>query len=174
MKLILVRHGQTEENKNKIIQGQMPGTLSELGKEQAQALALQLKDTTIDCIYSSDLARSADTAKTIAKYHPNVPIHFVKELRERAVGPYKGKKRGAIVWTDLPHGVEVNQDLMNRVKPFIEKAYSQYPNSTVLIVGHKGINKTIECAVRGLPPTEMKNIPHAPNAGIIVLEYIVE
>ena len=64
--------------------------------------------------------------------------------------------------------------MMKRIQTFLKKTYSEYPNSTVVLVGHKGINKTIECAVKGLPATEMKNIPHAQNAGIILLEYIVE
>ena len=44
MKLIIVRHGETEENKIGIIQGHLPGTLSVIGIEQAQKIALRLKD----------------------------------------------------------------------------------------------------------------------------------
>jgi len=82
MRIILTRHGQTEENLQGILQGHLQGKLSQLGKEQARKLALRLKDEKIDYIYSSDLARAADTAKEIAKYHPDTPIKFVKDMRE--------------------------------------------------------------------------------------------
>ncbi|GBE19836.1 glucosyl-3-phosphoglycerate phosphatase [archaeon BMS3Abin17] len=71
MKLILVRHGETEENKRREIMGQKQGTLSSLGIEQAKKVAQRLKDEKIDYIFSSDLARASDTAKEIHKFHQN-------------------------------------------------------------------------------------------------------
>ena len=65
--LILSRHGETEENKLRIMQGQMPGHLSELGKQQAEQLADLLEGEEIDVIVSSDLARSYDTALAVAR-----------------------------------------------------------------------------------------------------------
>ena len=91
MRVILTRHGETKENKKTIVQGHMPGHLSELGKKQAEMVAIRLKDEKIDFIYSSDLKRAADTAKEIAKYHPDIPIEFTKELRERNLGEFQGK-----------------------------------------------------------------------------------
>ena len=88
MKLIITRHGETEENKAGIIMGHLHGTLSENGKEQAKKVALRLKEEKIDAIYSSDLARSSDTAKEIAKYHPKTPLIFAKDLREKYLGKY--------------------------------------------------------------------------------------
>lgn len=93
MRLIITRHGETEENKQSIIQGHNPGKLSPEGIEQAKKVALRLKDETIDYIYSSDLARAADTAKEIAKFHTETPIKFTEELREIYLGSFQGKKR---------------------------------------------------------------------------------
>ena len=169
MHLILARHGETVENREGIIQGQMQNSLSELGIEQGEKLALRLKHEKIDYIYSSDLVRASNTAKAIAKYHPNTPVLTDKNLRERDVGPYTGKKVN-IVWTDLPPGVEDNQSMMKRIKKFLDSVYEHHPNSTVLVVGHEGINKTIECAICGKPATEMKGIPDAPNASVLVFE----
>ena len=67
MKLIIARHGETEENKKGILQGHLPGKLTELGIEQSKKLALRLKNEKIDAIYSSDLARASNTAKEIIK-----------------------------------------------------------------------------------------------------------
>ena len=79
MKLILSRHGETLENQQHILQGQLPGTLSPLGIAQAERLAEMLQEETIDNIVSSDLARSYNTAVTVApetwtNASPNPPL----------------------------------------------------------------------------------------------------
>ena len=63
MYLILLRHAETEENRNGIVQGQHPGRVSELGKSQIETVVNKLKNETIDAIYSSDLKRCTDTAE---------------------------------------------------------------------------------------------------------------
>ena len=68
IELILSRHGETEENKLHIMQGQLPGHLSELGKQQAKALAETLDKEELDVIVCSDLARSYDTAMAVARW----------------------------------------------------------------------------------------------------------
>lgn len=73
MKLILSRHGETLENQQHILQGQLPGTLSPLGIAQAERLAEMLQEETIDNIVSSDLARSYNTAVTVARKHGLTP-----------------------------------------------------------------------------------------------------
>jgi len=150
MKLILTRHGETEENKNKILQGHLPGKLSELGKEQAKKVALRLKDENIDVIYSSDLARAADTAKEIATYHKNIPIHFVEELREKDLGEYTGKSWNeiesfdAIINNDYSsQGVETRERMTTRLKDFLKEVFAKHKNQTVLFVAHNGTTKVL-------------------------------
>ena len=63
MKLILVRHGETNENKNKIVQGFLNTTLSKIGIQQAKKVANRLKDEKIDFAYSSDLDRAKQQQK---------------------------------------------------------------------------------------------------------------
>ena len=105
MKLIITRHGETEENKADIMQGHLPGRLSLVGRKQAKKVALRLKNEKIDFIFSSDLTRASDTAKEIAKFHPKTPITFVKELRERNLGEFQGKKKNEF-HNDPSRGVE--------------------------------------------------------------------
>lgn len=69
MKLIIVRHGETEENASEIIQGHSLGKLSKKGIEQSKKLALRLKGEKIDMIFSSDLERAKDTIKEVARFH---------------------------------------------------------------------------------------------------------
>ena len=58
MRLIIVRHGETNENVQKIVQGQKLGSLSERGWKQTKLLAERLKDEKVDIIISSDLERA--------------------------------------------------------------------------------------------------------------------
>ena len=67
--LYLVRHGETVDNANKIMQGQTQGELNTKGIEQARTVAKNLASEHFDAIVSSDLKRSFDTASIIAEPH---------------------------------------------------------------------------------------------------------
>lgn len=84
MILYIVRHGQTEENMQAILQGHLPGNLTEQGKEQVRKTAERLAEAGVEfkCIVSSDLKRAMDSAHIIAE-RLHLPITPMKELRER-------------------------------------------------------------------------------------------
>ena len=69
-RLLLVRHGETVDNVNKIMQGQTPGRLTLLGMEQARELGRQLRSEHIDVFLSSDLARAVETLRIIMEERP--------------------------------------------------------------------------------------------------------
>ena len=122
MRLIIVRHGETEKNVKKIIQGQTHGTLTKKGIQQHKKLAKRFKDEKIDVIYSSDLGRTKHLAKEILKCQKSqskrflsmlkntpralargrfltfhkIPINYAKELRERKFGIFEGKPHGSV------------------------------------------------------------------------------
>lgn len=101
MIIYIVRHGQTEENLQRILQGHMPGTLTELGKEQVQRAAEQLSkegvkltassSKTFTRIVSSDLKRAMDSAQIIAD-KLNLPVIPMEILRERDWGKFFASK----------------------------------------------------------------------------------
>jgi broad specificity phosphatase PhoE len=176
MKLILTRHGETEENLAGIIQGHLPGKLSKNGISQAKKVALRLKDERIDYIYSSDLARAADTAKEIARYHPNVPIKYVKELRERNHGEFEGKKRSEVEYTYIdshesgPRGGESHKALFDRANAFLHEVLSKHIDDNILFVGHGTINKAMIAAITGKSHTEFVSMEHQHNTSISIFE----
>ncbi|KYK26014.1 hypothetical protein AYK26_01040 [Euryarchaeota archaeon SM23-78] len=170
MKLILVRHGETIENKKNILQGQNPGRLSRRGIEQGKKLALRLKNVKIDIIYSSDLKRAADTAKMIAKYHPKIPIHFVKELREADLGSYTGKNWRKVDWKNKPDDVESSESMQGRAKKFLDKVYDKHPDNTVLFVGHNGINLALINVIQNKPPDKIVKIESQKNTAVNIFE----
>jgi len=140
MRLIVVRHGETIENREKICQGQTDGTLSELGIKQAKKLALRLRDEKFDRVYSSDLGRAVNTAKEIMRYHPDLKLKLDKRLRERHIAEIAGQKFSKdFDWNNLPKGSETRQDLYDRVKNFLDELYSKHKDKTVLIVTHGGV-----------------------------------
>jgi broad specificity phosphatase PhoE len=152
MKLIIVRHGETEENAKGIIQGHLPGKLTEKGIQQAKKLANRLKDEKLDLIVSSDLARALDTANEIKSFHPEVPFQLSEELREIYQGELQGKYRSELPGWDIREkrelikkeaGVETTEDLMLRGKKFIDKIIEGNNGKTILLIGHGAINTAI-------------------------------
>ena len=180
MKLIITRHGETEENAQGIIQGHLPGTLSKLGIEQAERIANRLKDEKIDFIYSSDLARAADTAKKIAKFHPDTPLEFVKEIRERNQGEWQGKKSSEINRADpslkkdvigvIPLGGESYEQLYDRAKKFLDEVLHKHRNDTVLLVTHAGIGLALTCVITNKPLKDIGEIERLKNTSINIFE----
>ncbi|MBU3941330.1 MAG: histidine phosphatase family protein [Nanoarchaeota archaeon] len=170
MKLILTRHGETIENQKRIMQGHLPGHLSKQGIEQAKKLALRLKDEKIDAIYSSDLARAADTAREIAEYHKKIPINFVQELRETNLGSLTGKCSKYIDFDYRPDDVESTASMQKRTKKLLDKVYNKYPDKTVLFVGHNGINKALISVILNKPAKDMDEIESQLNTSISIFE----
>lgn len=177
MKLIITRHGETEENRAGIIQGHLPGHLSETGIEQAKKVALRLKDEKIDFIYSSDLDRAANTAKEIAKFHSDVPIEFVKDLREKFLGEWQGKSKKELGFTSntslvefFPKDGETSEELFNRASNFLHKILSHHHNDTVLFTAHNGINKAMIAVITGKSPDDIKSIENLHNTSVCIFD----
>lgn len=178
MKLILTRHGETEENIAGIMQGHLPGKLSDFGIEQAKSLALRLKDEKIDYIFSSDLARSVDTAKEIIKFHSNVPVRFVKELRERNLGEFQGKKKSELGFGEgqlaasilEPRDGETLEELYNRAKSFLDKIIAEHHSDSILFVGHNAINKALIAVITGKSYKDIWNMENHGNTSISIFK----
>jgi broad specificity phosphatase PhoE len=166
MHLILTRHGQTIENAQKILMGHNHGTLSETGIEQAKKLAQRLKNQKIDIIYSSDLMRTLDTAKEIAKYHPQAKIITDKRLRERFLGRYQGLPHDTISWTNVPDDVESDEDMCKKLKGFIDEIYKKHKDETVLVASHSGTKMALLTILFNKPYFEMKHFEGIKNTAI--------
>ena len=167
MKLIIARHGETEENKKGIIQGHLPGKLTLLGLKQAKKLSLRLKDEKIDAIYSSDLARASDTAKEIAKFHPNSKLYLVKELREKDQGDISGKLIKDIDW-NKPRNTEKRELMIERAKIILDKAYKLHKGKTVLFVSHGGLIKILLSLLLNKSKEETEKMGHPKNTSISI------
>ncbi|KAF8315255.1 phosphoglycerate mutase-like protein [Clavulina sp. PMI_390] len=92
--LLIIRHGETAENRAGIIQGQMDTLLNDAGRQQAEILAIYLKEQDIRWCLTSDLRRASETAEIIMKYHPGIPIIQSPGIRERYLGLREGQRGG--------------------------------------------------------------------------------
>ncbi len=178
-RIILVRHGETIENKKKIVQGQIHGQLSRLGKTQAKLVGKRLQKTKIDIIYVSDLGRARDTAKEIIQHHKNVPVQYDARIRERSFGIFEGKNRDIIIAarkkaeknyeTFTPKNGESFAQLNKRVKSFYHWLLTHEQGKTVLLVSHGGFITALLLQLTNSPNSEFKTY-HPKNTAITIIE----
>ena len=165
LSLLLVRHGETLENQQHILQGQLPGTLSPLGKKQAALLAEKLMDEPLDAVVCSDLARSYETACTVAYAHHLEPVQ-TPLLREMDWGIYTGKALTDVDWEHLPESVESIRKLYDRAGSFIDFLKKRFPGKRILAVGHGAFNRAILTYLNGGNPEDMLEMPIMENTEI--------
>ena len=147
--LYLVRHGETVDNANQIMQGQTQGELNENGIRQAQEVSEAWKDRPIDVVIASDLKRSIDTARIIAEPH-GLEVVTTPLLRERDWGGFTGRFIPDLKNEVWPDDIETLENLLSRADEFIAYVKKTFPGKKVLAVGHGIINKAVQAVYYGL------------------------
>ncbi len=171
IELILTRHGETLENQQHILQGQLPGTLSPLGIKQAEELAEKLKNKRIDAVICSDLARSRETARAVASLHGLEP-EATPLLREMDWGVYTGQQLDDVNWADLPDSVESVEELFNRAAAFIRYLKTYHEGKRIVAVGHGAFNRAIVTYLQGKEAMEMTELPIMENTACISFQIV--
>ncbi|KAG5715689.1 putative phosphoglycerate mutase [Termitomyces sp. T112] len=90
-RVYIIRHGETQENRDGVIQGQLDTALNNVGLEQARIVGEKLRSIPFEIAFSSDLNRAVQTAEAILANHPEVKLQKRVELRERFMGELQGK-----------------------------------------------------------------------------------
>ena len=160
--LILVRHGETVDNVNQIMQGQTQGQLTAQGLLQAHRLAESLRSEPIDVFVSSDLKRSVDTCRVVAEAHGK-DVVTTPLLRERDWGSFTGRYIPSLKGETWPDDIESLEALKHRARRFMQYITDNYRGLTVLAVGHGIINKAIQAVYYDKP---MNEIPRMENAEV--------
>lgn len=184
-RLLLVRHGETEWNRQQQFQGQIDIPLNENGLKQAQQVAEFLKDIQIDSAITSPLLRPKETAEIILQAHPDVKLQLDEQLKEIAHGLWEGKFESEIEqkfpgmlsqWKNAPETVQMPEgenleDVWNRSIPAWEAIVKSIPpNTTCLVVGHDAINKAVMCHLFGLGPEHFWSFKQG-NGSVTVIDY---
>ena len=164
--LYLVRHGETVDNANQIMQGQTQGELNENGIRQAREVRETWKDRQIDVVIASDLKRSIDTARIIAEPH-GLEVITTPLLRERDWGDFTGRFIPDLKNEVWPDNIETLENLLSRAGEFITYVKETFPGKKVLAVGHGIINKAIQAVYFN---KEMSEIERMKNAEVRILD----
>ena len=162
--LFVVRHGETEENKLRILQGHMPGTLTAQGKEQAAAVGARLADETFDLMYCSDLQRCKDTA-SIMNETLHLPTVYTPLLRERDWGELTGLPISQIPAGPFPESVETIDAMLRRAGLFLRQLCStiELDNQKVVVVSHGLFCRCLQSVTEGVP---FRDVPRFQNAEV--------
>lgn len=92
IRIFVVRHGRTDYNAQKIMQGHLDIDINAEGQAQAQKVGQYLKDIQFDHYVTSDLVRCVNTSKPILQHQKDIDVVITANLRERNMGPVQGMK----------------------------------------------------------------------------------
>lgn len=168
--LFLIRHGETEENRLRILQGHLPGTLTPEGIRQARERAEDLANAEVpfDLLLCSDLLRARRTADLIGE-RLRLAVRPTPLLRERDWGSITGRRIEEVISTanEAP-GVESVEAMFSRARILLDVIRNDYPGAQrVLLVSHGLFLRVLQAAVIG---TEMKAIPPMKNLEVRIME----
>lgn len=150
MSFYLLRHGQTNWNKNGIVQGRYDVPLNDNGREQARKAGESLKDIPIAICYVSPLSRAKETAE-IALKGRDIPMVFDNRLVEIAYGEYEGTNWLAEDYQHLRRQIanrfkkgENYFDVAHRAYGFLDEIAPRSLKENILVVCHGGIGRVIK------------------------------
>lgn len=179
MRLIIVRHGETEDNKKGIRQGHTPGKLSKKGISQSKKVGKRLSKESFDIIYCSDLRRAKQTLKEIKRHHPKIKAIYTAALRERCYGRFDGRprtdlkefleKKGITVHQLKGKGIETSGQKDRRVMNFYRNMLKRHPDCTILWVTHAGPIYTILMELLGITSAQAVAI-NPQNTSVTIIE----
>ncbi|HEY7416551.1 MAG TPA: histidine phosphatase family protein [Ktedonobacteraceae bacterium] len=165
-RFILVRHGETQANREMRYIGSRDDALTERGHEQAHLLAEALSSLPISAVYSSPRQRAQHTAQSIAVRH-RLAVQISEALRESNFGQWEGLSRDEVLaqspqsaallraWerdtSIAPPGGESLETMHRRVQEFAIQLARQHEDQTVLLASHVGPVKALLCAALGAP-----------------------
>lgn len=169
MLLTLIRHGETEWNRLRKCQGASDMPLNETGRRQARLIAESLAGESIDAVFSSGLARSAETAVAIAGRH-GLEVGAMVEFREMDQGDFEGVEFSEIrekhskeleMWAQNPAGFRVPGgeslgEVQSRAMDGVEKIEKQWPAGNVVVVSHNLTIVSMLCRFTGSSISEFR------------------
>jgi probable phosphoglycerate mutase len=185
--LYLVRHGETDYNRDHVMQGRGVDTdLNATGRAQAEALAERLADVPFDAAYASPLRRTRQTLDILARPHASLDTHFLPDLEEMGWGVYEGTPKSperdaamkalkegwrAGAFDTRPDGGESILDVQRRALRAVQHVLTHDAGRTVLVVTHgRYLRVLLASLLPGYGLTRMHAVEHS-NTGVNVVEH---
>ena len=169
MKIYVIRHGETDWNKLKKIQGQTDTLLNSTGKNQALIAKQEFEKLNIELIICSPLKRAVETANIINS-DKKLPIIYNDSLKERFLGDFEGtisKIKNNNIYNykinSKINNIESATELFDRVSKLLNNIKKIYKDKSILLVTHGGTARAIEAYFYGIadngdfPPENLKN-----------------
>ena len=165
--ILLIRHGETDWNRVRRMQGHLDIGLNDHGRQQARALAAALAAEKPDVIYASDLQRARDTAQAVADVHA-MQVEIDSALRERCYGAFEGLMYDEISqhfpeafeqWRARdPHArfpagerhAETAHEFYKRSVQAVTKLATRHSGEKILILTHGGVLDCLYSAAHGM------------------------
>jgi phosphoserine phosphatase len=185
-RILLVRHGETDWNRQKRFQGQIDVPLNPKGEEQAKLTGEFLASINIDLAFSSSMLRPKQTALEILEHHhPGLTLVLVDQLQEISHGRWEGKLESEIElefpgelqnWQNHPASVQMPEgENLDQVWARVALAWQKIlvavpPGKTAMVVAHDAVNKAILCQLFNLKPDAFWTFKQG-NGGVSVIDY---
>ena len=171
MKLILVRHGETQWNRENRVVGFADIGLNDEGRRQVKRLALALKGEKVDAIYSSPLSRAWETAQEIARFHDG-EVKADDAFKEMNAGELDGltyddmrERYGELIkrWFREPASVtmpggEALASVQERAWLAVERIRGKHPDGAVMVVSHNFVIMCIICKALGIDLSQFRRL----------------
>jgi len=184
MRVVLVRHGQTEMNAHGVYRGRINVSLSARGIEEARAMGRVLEKAQLDLIYSSPLNRAIETAREIASFHPGIAVETAEEFTDMNFGKWQGLSVPEVemrfpesyrIWVRRPDQADIAcgenlRVVRKRALAGLKRIVSLRPEATVVVVSHGVVNKVLLCALLGAPVGAFWHVKQ-DNGALNLLEY---
>ena len=183
-RIFLIRHGETNWNKEGRFQGQIDIPLNENGKTQAKKVSKYLKEINFNKAFSSSMKRPYETAEIILQKRSGLKIKKIDELIEISHGLWEGKLENEIKekWPELlnnwhnkpeevvmPEGESIKEVSERSIKAWDNISLIQSDNDLTLLVAHDAVNKTLICNILGIDYSNIWMIKQG-NGGITVID----
>lgn len=154
-KLYMIRHGKTDWNLKRLVQGSVDIPLNEEGRNEAKSVAAKIDLSKMDVCIASPLQRASETAKIIIQN--KLPIIYDDLLKERSFGDYEGteatlemiNKHWDYKLNNKEGNIESIRECLDRAKQVLEKIRSEYSDKNVLLVSHGCLLKCIHFNIIG-------------------------
>lgn len=157
MNLFVIRHGQTEQNVKKVVQGVTDSELTQEGILQIEKLKPLIDEKKIDRIIASPLKRAMRTAEIISD--GRLPVNVDDRLQERNWGLYEQIEISKVdrinCWNyylnTKDNSIEPIQDFMKRIGEVLWELKIKYEDQNILLVTHSAVTRAIYYYVYGIP-----------------------
>jgi probable phosphoglycerate mutase len=179
LRLFLVRHGETEANRLRLIQGSSDGLLNAAGQAQAERLAEHLRLVALDQVFASDMRRATATAMPIAQAH-SLALQVDPQLREWDVGELDGmpasqylqmiRETGRPLSAFHPPGGATLGETRQRAEAVIRRLVEEHRGESVLICSHGDFMRMLVSAILQID-SDAATAFHFDNASYSVFEY---